>query len=116
MVHVTKERIIEVAEALNLPAHPSVGQLQRVADNLGITYGRISSLWESERIGSEINTKSSVEERMAVLKEKAKKARMTCQRCGQPLSKRAKYCPPCADIVRREHQKNYKRKAKVQEE
>ena len=87
--------IIGLAERYNVSPHSSITDLMRIADDLNMSYGNVSLIWEENRIGDLISGKCAVREREK--KRQVKHNKKKCANCGAVLSdSRATYCKPCA--------------------
>ena len=98
MNHVTEAQIIGMAEKMNLSSHPTVSEMQGLADALGITYGRLSFVWDAQNLKSKVFSKKAIREREQAIekkkKEAAKKEKHKCIVCGADLlNPTARLCP-----------------------
>ena len=111
MLHITVSQVKNLAEELGYPSHPSILELQHLADLMDVSYGQISNIWDSENIGERLNTVRAIKER-----DKKKDPWRQCVRCRKAMVKiQAKYCPSCLCEVRREQNAEYRRRCKERE-
>lgn len=95
MNHITEGQVIEAAERLNMPAKPSLDQMQQIAAELGTTYGRLAVVWDGGKLGARIKSERVLRDQEK--KEEAKGALRNCIDCGAPVyRKRAIRCLQCA--------------------
>lgn len=113
MKHYTAGEIIRAAEALDMPCKPSVEEMSRLADQLEITYGRLSAMWDDNSIGQQIKSPKAERYRAMMTKREKKQVERInhrCAECGTSLlSERATWCPECAKNRKRERERERKR-------
>ena len=115
MNHITELQVLELAEKLNYSAHPSVLELQALADRLDSTYAWVSHIWDTANLQAKITSKKAVREREKANEKKekgpSKKGAHKCIDCGADLvTPWTKLCLECA--YKRDLARERRRKAK----